>query len=172
MEIIQIIMKLLIKPSIFLLFLISISFSKSKSQYSSLHDTWRSTNGSKYRVWFQDWSEYTRLFITINEDTLSVLPNKYAAVNRKKPHLYPKPYNKILKRQIIGNIEWDDVENVSWKEGDVNTFRYIVDRSNPKSKLPILYQGKSVKKDGVLQLELFSNSEPKYFMELIPTSVE
>ena len=170
MEFIQNIMKLFFKTSVYFLFIFSLAFSKSKSTYSSLHDTWRSKNDSKYRVWFQDWSGYTRLFLTINEDTISVEPNKYAAVNRKKPYLFPKAYNKIIKRQLIGNIEWNG--EVSWSEGHVNTFKYIEDRSNPKSKLPAVFEGLSVKKNGILQLELVSGPDLKYHMELIPTNVE
>ena len=163
-------MKLFFKTSVCFLFILSILFSKSKSSYSSIHDTWRSKTDSRYKVWFQDWSSYTRLFLTINEDTISVQPNKYAAVNRKKPYLFPKPYKKVLKRQLIGNIEWND--KPLWNDGHVNTFKYIVDRSNPKSSLPIVFEGLSVKDNGVLRLELVSGPDLKYHMELIPTSVE
>ena len=168
MEFVQIIVKLFFKISVYFLFIYGLLFSKST--YSSLNDTWRSKNDSKYRVWFQDWSGYTRLFLTINEDTISVEPSKYSTVDRKKPYLSPKPYNKILKRQLIGNIEW--YGEVSWSEGHVNTFQYIVDRSNPKLKLPAVFEGLSVKENGTLRLELVSGSDLKYHMELIPTNVE
>ena len=59
-----------------------------------------------------------------------------------------------------------------WNDGHVNTFKYIVDRSNPKSSLPIVFEGLSVKENGVLRLELVSGPDLKYHMELIPTSVE
>lgn len=168
MEFVQIIMKLFFKLSVYFLFIFSLLFPKST--YSKLHDTWRSKNDSKYKVWFQDWSGYTRLFLTINEDTISVQPSKYATVNRKKPYLSTKPYNKILKRQLIGNIEWNG--EVSWSEGHVNTFKYIVDRSNPKLKLPAVFEGLSVKENGILRLELVSGPDLKYYMELISTNVE
>ena len=63
-------------------------FPKSYSTESELNNTWRSENDSKYRVWFQNWSGYTRLFVTINEDTLSVEANKYAVTNKEKPYLF------------------------------------------------------------------------------------
>ncbi len=153
-----------------LVFVFSIIFSKTVPNDQSLHDTWRSKDNSKYRVWFQNWSGYTRLFLTINEDTLSVEPNKYAAMNRKKPYLFPKKYEKVFKRQIIGNIEWNG--DVSWEEGHINTFSYTVDRSNPKLKLPLTFEGLTVKENGILKLELTSDPGLKYNMELVPTYIK
>jgi hypothetical protein len=110
------------------------------------------------------------LFVTINEDTLSVEANKYAVTNKEKPYLFPATYNKILKRQIIGNIYWDD--NLSWENGNINTFTYIVDRSNPQISLPVKFEGIAVKENEKLRLELISNRDFKYHMQLVPTSVE
>ena len=150
--------------------LIAQIFPKSYSGEGALNDTWRSENDSRYRVWFQNWSGYTRLFITINEDTLSVEANKYAATNKEKPYLFPASYNKILKRQIIGNIDWDD--KISWEDGHINTFTYVVDRSNPKISLPVKFEGIAVLENKKLRLELISNRDLKYHMQLVPTSVE
>ena len=150
--------------------LIALIYPKSYSGEGTLSDTWRSENDSKYRVWFQNWSGYTRLFITINEDTLSVEANKYAVTSKEKPYLFPATYNKILKRQIIGNIEWND--NLSWEDGHVNTFTYVVDRSNPKISLPINFEGIAVLENNKLRLELISNRDFKYHMQLVSTSVE
>ena len=145
-------------------------FPKSYSTESELNNTWRSENDSKYRVWFQNWSGYTRLFVTINEDTLSVEANKYAVTNKEKPYLFPATFSQILKRQIIGNIDWED--NISWEDGHVNTFTYIVDRSNPKIALPVKFEGIAVLENGKLRLELISSRDLKYHMQLVPTSVE
>ena len=150
--------------------LITQIFPKSYSVEGVLNDTWRSENDSRYRVWFQNWSGYTRLFITINEDTLSVEANKYAVTNKEKPYLFPASYNKILKRQIIGNIDWDD--KISWEDGHINTFTYVVDRSNPKISLPVKFEGIAVLENKKLRLELISNRDLKYHMQLVPTSVE
>ncbi len=150
--------------------LIAQIFPKSYSGEGALNDTWRSENDSRYRVWFQNWSGYTRLFITINEDTLSVEANKYAVTNKEKPYLFPASYNKILKRQIIGNIDWDD--KISWEDGHINTFTYVVDRSNPKISLPVKFEGIAVLENKKLRLELISNRDLKYHMQLVPTSVE
>jgi hypothetical protein len=150
--------------------LIAQIFPKSYSGEGALNDTWRSENDSRYRVWFQNWSGYTRLFITINEDTLSVEANKYAVTNKEKPYLFPASYNKILKRQIIGNIDWDD--KISWEDGHINTFTYLVDRSNPKISLPVKFEGIAVLENKKLRLELISNRDLKYHMQLVPTSVE
>ena len=162
-------MRLTLKIFTYLIFIVQI-FSKPESGEGVLNDTWRSENNSKYKVWFQNWSSYTRLFITINEDTLSVQANKYAVTNKEKPYLFPATYNKILKRQIIGNIYWDD--NLSWENGNINTFTYIVDRSNPQISLPVKFEGMAVKENEKLRLELISNRDFKYHMQLVPTSVE
>ena len=162
-------MKLILRIFTYLTLVASV-FPKSYSTESELNNTWRSENDSKYRVWFQNWSGYTRLFVTINEDTLSVEANKYAVTNKEKPYLFPATYNKILKRQIIGNIYWDD--NLSWEDGHVNTFTYIVDRSNPKISLPVKFEGIAVLENEKLRLELISNRDFKYHMQLVPTLVE
>ena len=162
-------MKLILRIFTYLTLVASI-FPKSYSTESELNNTWRSENDSKYRVWFQNWSGYTRLFVTINEDTLSVEANKYAVTNKEKPYLFPATYNKIIKRQIIGNIYWDD--NLSWEDGHVNTFTYIVDRSNPKISLPVKFEGIAVLENEKLRLELISNRDFKYHMQLVPTLVE
>ena len=162
-------MKLILRIFTYLTLVASV-FPKSYSTESELNNTWRSENDSKYRVWFQNWSGYTRLFVTINEDTLSVEANKYAVTNKEKPYLFPATYNKILKRQIIGNIYWDD--NLSWENGNINTFTYIVDRSNPQISLPVKFEGIAVKENEKLRLELISNRDFKYHMQLVPTLVE
>ena len=162
-------MRLTLKIFTYLIFIVQI-FSKPESGEGVLNDTWRSENNSKYKVWFQNWSSYTRLFITINEDTLSVQANKYAVTNKEKPYLFPATFSQILKRQIIGNIDWED--NISWEDGHLNTFTYIVDRSNPKIALPVKFEGIAVLENGKLRLELISSRDLKYHMQLVPTSVE
>jgi len=170
MEFIQKVMKKLYKTIIFLSISGAFLFSKSVGDSESLHETWKSVNNSKYKVWFQNWSGYTRLFLTINEDTLTIEPNKYATQKKAKPYLFPKPYEQIFKKQLIGNIIWDS--DASWEEGNVNTFTYIVDRANPKIRLPEQFEGLSVIENGQLRLELISGPEKKHHMILKPTFIE
>ena len=172
MEFVQNNMKSLFKVYFFLFFLITPLVIEAKSSDSALHATWKSVENSKYKVWFQNWSGYTRLFITINEDTISIKPNKYAVQTKTKPYLFPQDYDKVLMRQLIGNIIWDNNNNISWEDGHVNTFTYLVDRSNPKMKLPQKFEGISVIEDGLLRLELISNPDKKYHMSLKPTYVD
>jgi len=89
---------------------------------------------------------------------------------KEKPFLFPKPYEQIFKKQLIGNIIWDS--DVSWEEGNVNTFTYIVDRANPKISLPEQFEGLSVIEKGQLRLELISGPEKKHHMILKPTFIE
>ena len=89
---------------------------------------WISTSGPNCEVWFQDWVDYTRLLIVYDIDTLDVNPSPYAVETKAKP------YRKVVKQQLIGNIYWNG--EPSWDSGTVNSFTWEVDRANPKIILP------------------------------------
>ena len=95
---------------------------------------WISTFGPNCEVWFQDWVDYTRLLIVYDSDTLDVKPSPYVIETKTKPYLKPKPYKKVVKQQLIGNIYWND--EPSWDSGTVNSFTWEVDRENPTIILP------------------------------------
>ena len=54
------------KTSILILMLFTLftgcSNSDTDTSYPEFPSRWTSNNGSKYHVWFQDWSDYTRMF--------------------------------------------------------------------------------------------------------------
>ena len=89
---------------------------------------WISASGPNCEVWFQDWVDYTRLLIVYDIDTLDVNPSPYAVETKAKP------YRKVVKQQLIGNIYWNG--EPSWDSGTVNSFIWEVDRANPKIILP------------------------------------
>ena len=100
-------------------------------------EKWISTSTPKCEVWFQNWSDYTRLFVTIESETLEVKPSPYVTEKKGKPYLMPKSYDKVQKQQLIGNLYWD--ENLNWVDGSNIQAIWEVDRANPKISLPKEY---------------------------------
>ena len=123
---------------ILLSLLISLGYSKAKGGLSLTNLKWVSEGNPKNEVWFQDWSGYVRLFVTTFSDTLEVDPGPYITETKNKPYLTPKSYDLFQRKQLIGNIEWDN--DFLW-DGAKNTFTWKVDRSNPKIKLPAFFNG-------------------------------
>jgi hypothetical protein len=111
---------------IFVLFSGCSSDLRPSTEFSSAK--WISTSGPNCEVWFQDWVDYTRLLIVYDIDTLDVNPSPYAVETKAKP------YRKVVKQQLIGNIYWNG--EPSWDSGTVNSFTWEVDRANPKIILP------------------------------------
>ena len=101
---------------------------------ASLSDKWISTSNPKCQVWFQNWGNYQRLLLIIDIDTTEVLPSPYVTEKKGKPYLKPKPYKKVKKQQLKGNLNW--VEEPSWSDGVKNIASWEVDRANPKITLP------------------------------------
>ena len=101
---------------------------------ASLSDKWISTSNPKCQVWFQNWGNYQRLLLIIDTDTTEVLPSPYVTEKKGKPYLKPKPYKKVKKQQLKGNLNW--VEEPSWSDGVKNIASWEVDRANPKITLP------------------------------------
>ena len=150
---------------ILLSLLISLGYSKAKGGLSLTNLKWVSEGNPKNEVWFQDWSGYVRLFVTTFSDTLEVDPGPYITETKNKPYLTPKSYNLFQRKQLIGNIEWDD--DFVW-DGAKNTFTWKVDRSNPKIKLPAFFNGFAAYKDGQLLLEIEKDSQIVFSMILKP----
>ena len=136
---------------IFLILVINCS-SPSDKQNILISDKWISKKAPRCDIWFQNWVEYDRLFITYYQDTLQVNPSPYLVESKEKPYLRPRPKKVITKQQLIGNITWRNTP--SWKNGVVNQFEWIIDRANPKKVLPKKYQGSMVMDDSVLKIEI------------------
>ena len=152
---------------ILLSLLISLGYSKAEGGLSLTNLKWVSEGNPKNEVWFQDWSGYVRLFVTTFSDTLEVDPGPYITETKNKPYLTPKSYNLFQRKQLIGNIEWDN--DFLW-DGAKNTFTWKVDRSNPKIKLPAFFNGFAAYKDGQLLLEIEKDSQIVFSMVLKPIS--
>ena len=117
-------------------------------------EKWISSSTPKCEVWFQNWSDYTRLFVTIESETLEVNPSPYVTEKKGKPNLMPKSYNKVQKQQLIGNLYWN--ENLNWDDGSNIQAMWEVDRANPKISLPKKYGVNLTIADDILKM-LISN---------------
>ena len=129
-------------------------------------EKWISIDGPRSEVWFQDWSNYKRLFIKIYKDTLKVAPSPYATKTKNKPYLYPKPFKLYEIDQMIGNLFWE--KEISWENGYENTFLWKIDRSNPKRRLPINYTGVAKNDNGRLKLVIKDNDNLIFDVLLLP----
>ena len=96
-------------------FLVLLMSCESENNSTQLLESqkWVSKDRFRTEVWFQDWSNYTRLFIKTFKDTSEVFPSPYVTRTKNKPYLYPKPYMDFEVEQLIGNLEWDS--QVSWE---------------------------------------------------------
>ena len=161
-------MKKYIKYKLILLSLSIMMSCTSSTNYDEnyrLEGRWVSKEDGKYHIWFQDWSDYTRLFMSVNSDTLNIMPNKYAAVTKGKKYLFPKEYAQILKNQYIGNINRENTPN--WQKSKNKKFTWEVDRANPKVGLPINYNCEASFKDPKnLNLKVINGSEIVYDIDL------
>ena len=156
------------KSKLIIFFLtISIGMPKSNDGPSLTTTKWISEGSPKNEVWFQDWSGYMRLFVTTFSDTDSVDPGPYITETKNKPYLTPKPYELVNKRQLIGNVDWD--QDFLW-DGEKNSFTWKVDRANPKIKLPEFYNGVATQSEGKLFLEIEKDSQVIFSMVLNPIS--
>ena len=117
-------------------------------------EKWISSSTPKCEVWFQNWSDYTRLFVTIESETLEVNPSPYVTEKKGKPYLMPKSYDKVQKQQLIGNLYWN--ENLNWDDGSNIQAVWEVDRANPKISLPKKYGVSFTIADDILKM-LISN---------------
>ena len=162
MEIFQ---KLKTSNNVFLIFTIfSISCSSVSDNSSSIiGDRWISTKNPRCDIWFQNWVDYERLFITHYVDTLNVEPSAYATETTGKPYLKPKTKSVIKTQQLIGNVTWK--KPPKWDNGNKNEFTWIVDRANPKKSLPIVFQGSAEKENDKMKLNITLSDDPYLTLE-------
>ena len=141
---------------ILLVFVINCS-SPSEEQNILISDKWISKEAPRCDIWFQNWVEYDRLFITHYQDTIQVDPSPYVVELKEKPYLRPRSKKVVIKQQLIGNIIWRNTP--TWENGVVNQFEWIVDRANPKKALPKEYQGSMVMENSMLKIEIEYNGQ-------------
>ena len=98
---------------------------------------------------------------------MEVDPGPYITETKNKPYLTPKSYDLFQRKQLIGNIKWDN--EFLW-DGAKNTFTWKVDRANPKIKLPETYTGTVTYEGNNLTLEIIKDAQTIYSMVLKPVS--
>ena len=92
------------------------------------HSVWDSdsSNVGQTEIWFQDWTDYTRLFIKSIKDSSSIEKHPYGKTDYGKEYLNAKDYVKPNYIQLLGNIKW--TTNQNWSENQLNSFEWYVDR--------------------------------------------
>ena len=114
-----------------LLFTFFINVLLAKDNYGNdkiPHYVWDSdsSNVGQTEIWFQDWTDYTRLFIKSINGSSSIDRHPYAKTDYDKEYLNAKEYQKPNYIQLLGNIKWADKQN--WSENHLNSFEWYVDR--------------------------------------------
>ena len=103
--------------------------AKENQNYSSIpHAVWDSdsSNIGRAEIWFQDWTDYTRLFIKSVKNTVTYKRHAYAKTDFKEQYKNAKDLSKLQYLQLLGNISWSKPQN--WKDGNTNEFEWYVDR--------------------------------------------
>ena len=91
--------------------------------YSSIpHFVWDSdsSNIGRAEIWFQDWTDYTRLFVKSVKDTVTYKRHAYAKTDFENQYMNAKDFKKLQYIQLLGNISWIKPQN--WKDGNLNEF--------------------------------------------------
>lgn len=114
-----------------LFFIIFNSLGFSEDQYTNdkmPYYVWDSdsSNVGQTEIWFQDWTDYTRLFIKSVKDSSSIEKHPYGKTDYDKEYLNAKDYVKPNYIQLLGNIKWLGEQN--WSDNYLNNFEWHVDR--------------------------------------------
>ena len=129
--------------------------AKENSGYSSIpHAVWDSdsSNVGRTEIWFQDWTDYTRLFIKSVKDTVTYKRHAYAKTDFKKQYKNAKDLDKLHYLQLLGNISWSKPQN--WKDGNTNEFEWYVDRDQNWKYINKKLTGSAKIKSGKLHLTI------------------
>ena len=119
----------LINQLLLLIFLSNQVFAENDYGIEKMpHYVWDSdsSNVGQTEIWFQDWTDYTRLFIKSIKDSSSIDKHPYAKTDYDKEYLNAKEYQKPNYIQLLGNIKWTNKQN--WSENNSNSFEWYVDR--------------------------------------------
>ena len=118
------------------------------------HYVWDSdsSNVGQTEIWFQDWTDYTRLFIKSIKDSSSIERHPYAKTDYDKEYLNAKEYQKPNYIQLLGNIKWTDKQN--WSENYSNSFEWYVDRDQNWYYNDKKLNGKAMITNGKLHLQI------------------
>ena len=117
------------KNIFYLSILLTFIYSKDNSSVQKIpQSVWDSdsSNIGPAEIWFQDWVDYTRLFIKSVDDTVKIDKHPYSKTDFKKTYMNDKVIVKPTYVQMLGNIIWEKKQN--WKNGVLNKFKWHVDR--------------------------------------------
>ena len=129
--------------------------AKEKSGYNSIpHAVWDSdsSNIGRAEIWFQDWTDYTRLFVKSIKDTVTYKRHAYAKTDFKKQYKNAKDLKKLQYLQLLGNIVWTKPQN--WEDGIANEFEWHVDRDQNWTYINKKLTGSAKVKSGRLHLTI------------------
>ena len=118
-----------LKNIFYLSILLTFIYSKDNSSVQKIpYSVWDSdsSNIGPAEIWFQDWVDYTRLFIKSVDDTVEIDKHPYSKTDFKKTYMNDKVIAKPTYVQMLGNITWEKKQN--WKNGVLNKFKWHVDR--------------------------------------------
>tara|TARA_Y100000591_G_scaffold243967_1_gene214793 strand:- start:49 stop:615 length:567 start_codon:yes stop_codon:yes gene_type:complete len=129
--------------------------AKESSGYNSIpHAVWDSdsSNIGRAEIWFQNWTDYTRLFVKSIEDTVTYKRHAYAKTDFKKQYKNAKDLKKLQYLQLLGNIVWTKPQN--WEDGNMNEFEWHVDRDQSWTYTNKKLSGYAKVKSGKLHLTI------------------
>ena len=114
----------------YILTIVFVVLLKGEEKYNNAipHYVWDSdsSNVGQTEIWFQDWTDYTRLFVKSIRDTSSIEKHPYAKTDFKDEYKNAREYKKPNYIQLLVNIKWIEPQN--WSEYKVNAFKWYVDR--------------------------------------------
>ena len=119
----------MIKTIITFIYLATLLNAEDKSDYKNIpHYVWDSdsSNIGPAEIWFQDWTDYMRLFIKSTSGTVLIEKHPYAKTDFEKNYSNAKDLTKPTFTQLLGNIEWTGEQD--WSDSKINTFNWAVDR--------------------------------------------
>jgi len=114
---------------IILLLLATLLRAEEKSDFKTIpHYVWDSdsSNIGPTEIWFQDWTDYIRLFIKSTNGSMLIEKHPYAKNDFETDYLNARDLTKPTYIQLLGNIEWTAGQD--WSDNNINTFNWIVDR--------------------------------------------
>ena len=123
------------------------------------HSVWDSdsSNIGRAEIWFQDWTDYTRLFVKSVKDTVTYKRHAYAKTDFKEQYKNAKDLNKLQYLQLLGNIVWTKPQN--WEDGNTNEFKWHVDRDQNWMYINKKLTGSAKIKSGRLHLTIKDYNE-------------
>ena len=103
------------------------------------------------KVWFQNWSDYTRLQISSVTDSSILDPHPYAVTTFQEKYKNPIAHSIANHVLLIGNIYWKN-DQQNWENEYENSFDWIIDRDQNWTYWNKTLNGTATLKSGDLDL--------------------